>query len=304
MENAKPLVSVIIPVFNAQRYIKLALDSICTQSYRNLEIIVIDDGSTDQSKKIIENYNDDRIRFFSRENLGLISTLNEGIDRSTGDYIARMDADDVCLHDRLNRQIDFLRSNDQVGVAFTGIELLDETGNIMRSKVSKKARSIEPVELLFGCPLCHPTAMFDMTKLNKNDIYYDADYHLAEDFELWTRLISKTKIGLLNEVLFGYRIHSNSITSQNGDKQRKVASQAIYRNLAPKSSKAILSSLGVVYNNHLGNESLYKTTLSLLHVGSKLKSLNGSFSYRKYLSKSYYLLRNKIRSSKHSSLRS
>ncbi len=272
MENAKPLVSVIIPVFNAQRYIKLALDSICTQSYRNLEIIVIDDGSTDQSKKIIDNYNDERIRFFSRENLGLISTLNEGIDRSTGDYIARMDADDVCLHDRLNRQIDFLRSNDQIGVAFTGIELLDETGNIMRSKVSKKARSIEPVELLFGCPLCHPTAMFDMTKLNKNDIYYDA--------------------------------HSNSITSQNGDKQRKVASQAIYRNLAPKSSKAVLSSLGVVYNNHLGNESLYKTTLSLLHVGSKLKSLNGSFSYRKYLSKSYYLLRNKIRSSKHSSLRS
>lgn len=294
MVGTQPLISVIIPVFNAEQYIKLALDSICKQTYKNLEIIVIDDGSSDQSKAVIEKYEDHRIRFISRENRGLIYTLNEAINISTGEYIARMDADDISAKERLEKQLQFLRNNNDVGVVFTGIEYISETGVVIRSKISKTTRKIDPVELLFGCPLCHPTAMFDMTKLSKRDIHYDSNYHLAEDFELWTRLISITQIGLLNEVFFSYRIHSASITTQNGSKQRLVAIRAINKNLATSASNSVSSSLSTIYNNHLGNESAFKTIFSVLLVGLKLKSINSDFSLKKYLTKSYYLVRNKF----------
>lgn len=295
MSVTLPLISVIIPVYNAERYIKQALDSICNQTYKNLEIIIIDDGSSDQSKTIIETYQDKRLRFISRENRGLISSLNEGINICKGKYIARMDADDISSQERLEKQLQFLKNNNDVGAVFTGIEYIDETGSIIRSKVSKKTRSVEPVELLFGCPLCHPTAMFDMTKLSVNDILYDSNFHLAEDFELWTRLVSNTKIALLDEVLFSYRIHSNSITTRNSGKQRLVATRAIIKNLTTRASKSVILSLGVIYNNHLGNESAYKTMVSVLNVGLRLKRINSNFSLKKYLTKSYYLMRNKFK---------
>jgi len=295
MGLTQPLITVIIPVFNAEQYIKSALDSICNQTYSNLEIIVIDDGSSDQSKTIVEKYQDNRIRFLSRENRGLIFTLNEAITISTGAYIARMDADDISAEGRLEKQLQFLKENNDFGVVFTGIEYINETGSVIRAKVSKTTRSIEPVELLFGCPVCHPTAMFDMTKLTKNDILYDYNYHLAEDFELWSRLVSRTQIGLLNDVCFSYRVHSNSITTQNGDKQRLVATRAITANLTTSASKSVNLSISTIYNNHLGNESFLKTISSVLLVGLQLKRLNIAFSYKKYLTKSYYLLRNKLR---------
>tara|TARA_Y100000310_G_scaffold345779_1_gene469756 strand:+ start:2042 stop:2956 length:915 start_codon:yes stop_codon:yes gene_type:complete len=300
MSNVQPLISVIIPVFNAERYIDLALNSVCNQTYQNLEILVIDDGSSDQSKEIIESIKDERIKFYSRENRGLIYTLNEAIELSRGKYVARMDADDICFKTRFEKQVQFLKSNNDIGVAFTGIECVDEAGKLIRSRVSRKTRSIQPVEFLFGCPLCHPTAMFDMTKLSKSDIHYKSDYHLAEDFELWTRLILRTKIALINEALLSYRIHQNSITSRNGGKQRLVAKRAISANLINNESNSISSCLRVIYNNHLGRESVSRTALSLIHVGLKLKSLNGSFRFKKYLINSYFLMKKKLIQNKNS----
>jgi glycosyltransferase involved in cell wall biosynthesis len=300
MSNIQPLISVIIPVFNAERYIDLALNSVCNQTYPNLEILVIDDGSSDQSREIIESINDERIKFYSRENRGLISTLNEAIELSKGQYIARMDADDICFKTRFEKQVEFLKSNKDIGVAFTGIECVNEDGKIIRSRVSRKTRSIQPVEFLFGCPLCHPTAMFDMTKLSKSDIHYKSDYHLAEDFELWTRLVLRTKIALINEALLSYRIHQNSITSRNGGKQRLVAKRAISTNLINNKSNSVSPCLTVIYNNHLSQESVFRTALSLIHVGLKLKSLNGNFRFKKYLINSYFLMKNKLKKNKNS----
>lgn len=294
IESSSPLISVIIPVFNAETFIQNALESVFEQTYKNLEIIVLDDGSTDSSKEIIESLEDKRIRFFSRENRGLIETLNEGINKSNGEYIARMDADDICLSTRFERQIKYLVKNRKAGVVFTGVENIDEKGKVLRSISSKKTRFIDPTELLFGCPVCHPTAMFDLTKIKKTELFYDHNYHLAEDFELWTRLISKTKIGLLEESLFKYRIHSKSITSQNGLKQRLVAVRAIKRNLVINSSHSTSSSLGVIYNNHLGKESTGKTLLSLFYVALNLKKLNVIFSYRKYILRTLHLIKKQL----------
>ena len=295
MESTSPLISVIIPAFNAELYIKEALESVCSQTYVNLEIIIIDDGSSDRTREIIEKFQDARIRLISRENRGLIATLNEGIEISRGDYIARMDADDICLSTRLETQVEYLRKHNNIGLLFTGIECIDENGRKLREKVSTKSRKLEPVELLFGCPVCHPTVMFDMTKLKKSDIQYDKAYCLAEDFELWTRLVSITEIGIINKVLFKYRIHPNSITSKNNEKQRIVATRAVKENMIMSHQFSDNQYFFTIYNNHLGDESRFKTLHSLAYVALNLKKLNKKFNYRKYFSKSYYLFRDKIR---------
>ncbi|CAB9493548.1 glycosyltransferase [Alteromonas macleodii] len=295
MESTSPLISVIIPAFNAELYIKEALESVCSQTYVNLEIIIIDDGSSDRTREIIEKFQDARIRLISRENRGLIATLNEGIEISRGDYIARMDADDICLSTRLETQVEYLRKHNNIGLLFTGIEYIDENGRKLREKVSTKSRKLEPVELLFGCPVCHPTVMFDMTKLKKSDIQYDKAYCLAEDFELWTRLVSITEIGIINRVLFKYRIHPNSITSKNNEKQRIVATRAVKENMIMSHQFSDNQHFFTIYNNHLGDESKFQTLHSLAFVALNLKKLNKKFNYRKYFSKSYYLFRDKIR---------
>jgi len=299
----EPVISVVIPVYNAEGYILEALRSVCEQTYRNLEIIVLDDGSTDRSKALIESVEDERIQLVSRENRGLIATLNEGITLSSGDYIARMDADDICLANRFAKQLEYLQSQNKVGVVFTGIEYINANGDVMRKKVSNETRKIESVEFLFTCPVCHPTAMFNMGVLAKSDIQYDPAFDKTEDFELWTRLSNITQIGILSEVLFQYRIHSESITSKNSTEQRKTASKAIMKNLSLIDKKSVANSIGIIYNNHQGLESAMLTVKSLAKIFFILNRINRDFSQRKYLSKSYYLMRDKLSKRKENPLR-
>lgn len=303
MDYNEPVISVVIPVYNAEGYILEALRSVCEQTYRNLEIIVLDDGSTDRSKALIESVEDERIQLVSRENRGLIATLNEGITLSSGDYIARMDADDICLANRFAKQLEYLQSQNKVGVVFTGIEYINANGDVMRKKVSNETRKIESVEFLFTCPVCHPTAMFNMGVLAKSDIQYDPAFDKTEDFELWTRLSNITQIGILSEVLFQYRIHSESITSKNSTEQRKTASKAIMKNLSLIDKKSVANSIGIIYNNHQGLESAMLTVKSLAKIFFILNRINRDFSQRKYLSKSYYLMRDKLSKRKENPLR-
>ena len=294
MDHDKPLISVVIPVYNAERYILDALRSVCEQTYQNLQIIVLDDGSTDRSKEIIESVHDKRIELVSRENRGLIATLNEGIQLSNGTYIARMDADDICSPDRFTHQLAYFEAHGDVGVLFTGLEYIDAAGVTLRKKVSYENREIKPVELLFGCPVCHPTAMFNMTVLAKTDIRYDPEFDKTEDFELWTRLTSKTKIGILSDVLFQYRIHAESITSKNNTEQRKTALKAIMKNLSQVNSEKVSQAVGVIYNNHQGRDTALETLKAALRLFFQLDCINPDFSHSKFVSKSYYILRDKM----------
>ncbi|MEM5498183.1 glycosyltransferase [Paraglaciecola mesophila] len=294
MDHDKPLISVVIPVYNAEHYILKALRSVCEQTYQNLQIIVIDDGSTDHSKDVIESVHDPRIELISRENRGLIATLNEGVQRSDGEYIARMDADDICFPDRFARQQLYFEAHAGFGVLFTGLEYIDASGKVMRKKVAHENREIKPVELLFGCPVCHPTAMFNMNVLAKPDIRYDSEFDKTEDFELWTRLASKTKIGILSEVLFQYRIHSESITSKNNAEQRETALKAIMKNLSHLDSEKVTRAIGTLYNNHQGQYSALTTLLAALRLFFQLSRINRTFSHYKFLTKSYYVLRDQF----------
>ncbi|PHS55456.1 MAG: glycosyl transferase [Alteromonas sp.] len=304
MNPTPPLISIVIPVYNAERFIEKAIESICNQSYKNIEIIVIDDGSIDESLQIIKSIRDDRIKIISRENRGLIASLNEGINLSRGSYIARMDADDISSPIRIEQQVKYFEHHIDCGVLFTGLEYIDENGNIIRKKVSDKTREIEPVEFLFGCPLCHPTAMFNMNKLTKDDLIYDPKFDKVEDFELWTRLSKTTGISLLNEVLFQYRIHSESITSKNRKNQRESAVEAIYKNLCDVKNKKIKNKLRLIYNNHQDQGGIFKTGWVLILLFVKLKGINIKFSRFVYAQKSYGILKRKLKLSPVKSLRS
>src|SRR5437868_7347070 len=129
----KPLVSVIMTVYNAQEYLNMAVDSILNQTYKNLEFIIINDGSTDNSGHIIEAYNDPRIKYIPQKNQGLAAALNKGIGLAKGKYIARMDHDDISYQMRLEKQVEFMEDNREVAMAGTSFDLIDSDSGIIGS---------------------------------------------------------------------------------------------------------------------------------------------------------------------------
>src|SRR5690606_5259081 len=140
---SQPLVSIVLPVYNAEAYLYKALKSLLDQTYQHLEIWVVNDGSTDNSVAIAESFADERIKIVHNEtNLGLVDTLNKGVGLATGEFIARMDADDICLPERIKTQVEFLQANPDVALIDSIMELMDEQGNSLSAynstKVSEK----------------------------------------------------------------------------------------------------------------------------------------------------------------------
>lgn len=210
-------VSVIMPVYNGGKYLKESIESILEQSYANIEFIIIDDGSTDNSKKIIEDYKkiDNRIIFVSRENKGLVNSLNEAIELATSKYIFRMDADDIAHLRRIERQLFYLeRGYDLVA---SQIEIFGENVQSDKSKkIIEKSKNIEMKEKLddhlfrIGGFLCHPTIAFTKDLIEKIGKYHDK-CELAEDLELYMRCINKEARAIkIPEVLLSYRVNNNS----------------------------------------------------------------------------------------------
>lgn len=207
----QPLVSVLMPVYNGEKYLAEAIDSILQQTYTHFELLVINDGSTDASEQIILSYNDARIRYVQNEqNSGLIFTLNKGIDLAAGQYIARMDADDVCMPNRLALQVAFLEQNPQVGMCGASAYRMDAEGKIL-GKMGKICDSaLLRASLLFSSPYIHPLMMIRTSLLQANK--YNADYKHVEDFELWTRLAEQTEGANLPDYLLRYRWHDSNVS--------------------------------------------------------------------------------------------
>ena len=213
-----PLVTVLMPCYNAMPFLEEALVSITNQTYRNLEILCINDGSLDNTGEVLEQFakNDDRIKVINNEvNLKLIGTLNNGVSLAKGEYIARMDADDVCLPERIEKQLNYLfdTNSDIVGCnAFSINEDGETIGNHQLKNISANESTF--ASFLFT-PLIHPTV------LGKKDVFQDNPYlkeekalH-TEDYELWCRLIRKGyKISNLEDRLFKLRANSQSVSSQ------------------------------------------------------------------------------------------
>ena len=192
-EQDFPLVSVLMPCYNAAAYLAEAMESILAQSYRNIEVIVVDDGSFDQTPEIIRGYasKDNRVKpHFNERNLGLIKTLNRGLDFSTGKYVARMDADDISLIDRIEVLVGILENDPTLDLASGGCYSLSESGKKM-ARVYPKACTPLGLKFVafFSTPVLHPCVVFRRSLMQMER--FDEEYLHSEDYEIFSRLLLK-----------------------------------------------------------------------------------------------------------------
>ena len=222
---SKPLISVVLSVYNGEKYLADAVESILKQTYQNFEFIIIDDGSTDGSLEIIRSYDDERIMFISRENKGLIASLNGGIEQAKGKYIARMDADDISLSSRFEEQVVFMEMHEEVGICGTAIIGFGEEMKERISTYATEDRRLKS-ELLFSSVFAHPTVMMRKELMDKYNLRYEKEFLHAEDFALWSRMAQHTKFSNLKKPLLKYRVLKESITRE-ADKDIETRYQTI-----------------------------------------------------------------------------
>lgn len=232
MRDTKPRLSVILPVYNGRDYLAQAIDSVLSQSFRDLELIIIDDGSTDGSAALIEKLEDPRIRFYKQPNRGLAATLNRAISLVRGEYIARQDQDDISLPSRFAKQVDFLDTNGDVGMLGTYAEIW--VGNARSDRHLK--HPIDNAELkfalLFDNYFVHSSVMIRRDVLAEVGGYSeDPARQPPEDYELWSRVMKRYRLANLPDVLLAYREVAGSMSRTGVNpflhKQVRISSENI-----------------------------------------------------------------------------
>ncbi len=213
IENMKkePLISVLLPVYNGAPFLAGAIDSILKQTLNDFELIVINDGSTDDSLSILKHYEslDPRVKVFSRPNRGLANTLNESIELARGAWIARMDQDDIAHPTRFETQLNYLISSG-ADIAGTWVKRFGAADN--RTVRLPQSDAAIKIALLFESPFAHPTVMMKAESIKK--LGYEHTWDKAEDYDLWVRAaISGWKMMNVPEVLLDYRVHSSQIST-------------------------------------------------------------------------------------------
>lgn len=214
-----PSLSVVIPTYNAARYVEEAVSSVLAQSFTDFELLLIDDGSTDGTTQLLEQFvSDPRVRLLRNErNLGLIATLHRAYAECQAQIIARMDADDICAPDRFGQQIAFLRANPEIAIVGGAIRFF---GNVAPNVFTFPTSHADiHCAMLFYCPLAHPALMFRRNLVDQGVMRYDEAFRHAEDYHLWSRLLLRVKAANLPEVVLDYRLHTQQVSSNSSDKQ-------------------------------------------------------------------------------------
>ncbi|MFC1824167.1 glycosyltransferase family 2 protein [Thermodesulfobacteriota bacterium] len=227
-----PNVSVIMSVYNAEKHLKVSVDSILTQTYQDFEFIIINDGSTDKTPAILDSYRDSRLILLTQENNGLTRSLNRGIKIAQGKYIARQDAGDVSLPDRLEHQVQFLESNQEIALLGTYAYKIDEEGNeIGMFSPPSLHREIRNCMLRKKKnPFVHGTLLFRKDCLPSGG-FYRPEFENAQDFDLCLRVSESYKVHILDRPLYKWRLERNSLSV------KKALLQNRYRQLALRCAK-------------------------------------------------------------------
>ncbi|MEM9925690.1 MAG: glycosyltransferase family 2 protein [Cyanobacteria bacterium P01_D01_bin.50] len=226
-ESMNKKASVIVPLYNAEKYIGRTIKSILNQTYKNLEIIIVDDESPDNSVKVCQQFTDSRIKIVHQKNRGLAGARNTGIRHAEGEYIAFMDADDIWLPEKLEKHITQLESNPDVGVSFSRSAFIDENDKPLGIYQITKLEDITPLDILCRSPIGNGSAgvfkkeVFEDIKFEANlygyveDYYFDDTFALSEDIECWVRIALQTKwkYAGLAEALTLYRVHSQGLST-------------------------------------------------------------------------------------------
>lgn len=240
-------VSIIMSVYNGNRYLKNSIESVLQQSYSDFELLLIDDGSTDDSYSIMKFYadKDKRIKVFHKENSGLTKSLNYGIKKAVGKYIARIDCDDIWLPNKLEKQIFFMKQNPQIYLCGCAYEEINENGEKcgrQRLPFVEGYENIKKALLKFN-PFFHSSIIIKKEALNIVG-FYDETIRYAQDYELWVRICSRYEADNLNDILALRRYTKEMISSKYEKEQRKCA-------LLAKKEAALVFHISGVKSLHL-----------------------------------------------------
>jgi glycosyltransferase involved in cell wall biosynthesis len=221
-------------VYNDARFLRESIDSILGQSLTDFEFLIVNDGSTDGTSPLLERTRDPRVRILRNPaNLGLTRSLNRGLDEAKGAFVARMDADDVSLPNRLQLQVEFLRAHPDVGIVGCARTLIDEMGAVVvaHAPAAEDDRAVR-WKCLLGNPFAHPAVMLRREVLDSHGLRYDPAFRTAQDYELWSRLLTVTRGANLPEPLLKYRLRDGVSRLNKPDQLRnhdRIAHAAITR---------------------------------------------------------------------------
>ena len=207
------MISVIMPCYNAERFIRPAIESVLNQSFKNIEFIIIDDGSTDRSSEIIKNYqlSHEIIYIKNEKRKGVAASLNKGIQAAKGEFIARMDADDIAVPERFEKQIDYMRRNKHCVVCGSHCYYIDEKDQIIGKRYYAQTDKMIRKTMLQMNPFAHPSTIIRKSVLTGNNIFYSDAYKRAEDYHLWFRLSKYGTFANINSFLLMYRISEDAV---------------------------------------------------------------------------------------------
>jgi glycosyltransferase involved in cell wall biosynthesis len=222
-----PAITVLMSVYNGEKFVGMAVESILNQSYQDFEFIIIDDGSTDNTPGILADYKnkDNRIKILRHKNKGLTCSLNTGAFLSRGEFIARQDADDMSMPDRLEKQIAFLKAHPGFAVIGAYALCTDEQGKVVTTSENNKYGTVIKVDVSRQNPISHSSAMF------RKDVFnfcngYDESFRVAQDFDLWNRMAKWGDIGLMPMILVKRRMINQGV-SQKKIKEQMIAAAKI-----------------------------------------------------------------------------
>ena len=212
-----PAVSVLMPVHNGEKYLGEAIESILNQTFCDYEFVIINDGSTDGTQDILSDYErrEERIRVLSQQRQGLAATLNLGLEMARGEYIARMDADDISHPERLATQVTYLQKHPEVGLAGTNCYPVDSAGTVGGGPFPGRSLDGSQVvwDLYWGNPIVHPSVMYRATDVIACDGYPTGYSYYAEDLALWFKVVSVTEVAVLQRPLLHLRKHQRNVTA-------------------------------------------------------------------------------------------
>lgn len=251
-------VSILLPAYNAALYLRDSLDSIIRQTFKDFEVLLIDDGSTDDTFKIANEYFnvDKRIKYYkNKENLGLIKTLNKGLTLAQGEYIVRMDADDIMTDNRLNKQVKYMDSNPQCFVCGGQIKYIGNSSGYA-PVLPQKYEDLLYMSLT-NCPLYHPTAIIRNAAIKKFRLKYNDSYKHAEDYKFWSDIIFlyPNSIANIKDVVLYYRISNDQVTAKFSDEQELVSKKIRRENV-----QHVLSLYNIKLPETINNEIIEKVS--------------------------------------------
>lgn len=271
------LVSVVMPIYNGQAYLKEAVNSILEQSYSTIELIVINDGSTDASLSLINSFTDTRIKVINFEvNKGLIAALNAGLQAAQGEYIARMDADDIADAKRIEKQVQYFKSNPNIIACDSDYFNLSGTSKNLSSSIYQ-GDTLKGM-LIFTTCFCHPAVMM-RNVFKEKQLYYNADFKHVEDYKLWCDLAALGAFGHVQEPLLHYRSHSQQVSNLHHTLQLEKSAQIrreYLNSLAFLVSDEQLKTINFIGDNEFirSVEQLQKIEKILLHLQAENRRTN------------------------------